>query len=212
MSMQLSDLIADHKAALMDAATKFTASNDADFKRHLDVAVRDVSRVLTRVIASTLTVQAGVSYYDAPADIMKPKYSTWGDEARRRLPHWDVDYPNNLPNMTLVEDGGARKIALTPAPTAQQIAVLGAEYPYRYYAVHVLSDVDGETTLPEAQRDLLLLRAAAEAMRELSAHGVAKPIHIGGSVSVSMPRNGTPAALYEMLMKEYRGQAWRFSL
>jgi len=209
MGMRLSELVADHKAALMDAAAKFTAAADADFERHLDIAARDVSRVLPRVISATLTVEADVAFYAAPADLIKPKYSTWGDAAKQRLSRWDANYPHYLPKMSLVEDSGARKIALTPPPTACQIAVCGSEYPYRYYARHALSDVEGETTVPEDRRDLLLLRAAAEAMRELAAHGVAKPIQIGGSVSVSMPKNGTPAALYEMLMKEYRGQAWR---
>ncbi|HYC64947.1 MAG TPA: hypothetical protein VEC14_09465, partial [Reyranellaceae bacterium] len=166
------------------------------------------SRGLPRVISATLIVEAGVSFHAAPADLMRVKYATWGDDAKRRLPRWDPDYPMDLPRLSLAEEAGVRKLALMPAPTAQQISVCGAEYPYRYYARHILSDIEGETTLPEDRRDLLLLRAAAEALRELAVRNIHKPVQMRDGLH-SAPRNGTPAALYELLMQEYRGQAWR---
>jgi hypothetical protein len=203
MSMLLSDLVADHKAALMDSAALFTAAADADFIRHLTAALPDVSRLAPRTVQASITVAAGVRLYAAPADLVDVKYPLWGDAERARIPRHDPDYPRHLPKLRKAEDDGVLSLALDPPPTACQISVCGADYPYRYYALHVLSDTAGATTLPEGKRDVLLLRALAEAMKELMNRNVHKPVQLRDGLQ-SGPKNGTPAAIYEALMEEWR--------
>ncbi len=65
-----------------------------------------------------------------------------------------------------------------------------------------MATTDSDTTVPDEHRGLLLLRAQAEAMQELAARNIAKPVQLrdgqGGA-----PRNGVPAALHAQLMDAF---------
>lgn len=84
-----------------------------------------------------------------------------------------------------------------------QLSVWGATFRFWYFAQHVLSEAPGLTTINPSDRGLLLLRAQAEAMRELAMRNVIKPQAMRDGYS-STPRNGTPAALFETLLAEFK--------
>ena len=139
-TMSQGDLVADLKAYLNDAASKFTAASDADFIRHLDVAASDMGRVRKRTRIGTLTLVAGQMTYPAPTDIRQPKFPLWGQNELRERKPWLSNWPGKLPRLSLIDGDGGDELALDPAPTAQQISDLGSEYKYYYFADH---HVDG---------------------------------------------------------------------
>jgi hypothetical protein len=202
--MTRAELAADLKASLQDAASVFTAPDGADFLRFLDKAALDFYRVRPRTLLGELTLVADQFAYEAPDDLLAYKSALWGTD--RRIQPWEKSWPGRLPDVYLCEDGGARALHFLPAPTAQQISVLGSTYKYWYFASHQIGDTEADTTILSGQRGLLLLRAQAEAMREMAMRNISKPVQMRDGVS-SGPRNGTPAALYAALMKEFEEAA-----
>ncbi|HHJ11819.1 MAG TPA: hypothetical protein ENK00_01455 [Chromatiales bacterium] len=205
--MSQSDLVGDLKAMLMDAANKFTAAADADFQRHLDLAALDLGRFRPRTLVGTLTLVADQSNYPAPSGLLRPKFPLWGTAEKRARRPWDGNWPGRLPRLTLVENAGTRELWLSPPPTAAQIADLGATYTYYYFAGHVIDMDAAKTSVQPGDRHLLLVRAAAEALQELANNGVTKPVQLGNAGVGSMPKNGTPGALADSLLKHYEAMA-----
>lgn len=202
--MTRAELAEDLKASLQDAADVFNAPDGADFLRFLDKAALDFYRVRPRTLLGELTLVADQFAYEAPDDLLAYKSALWGSD--RRIQPWEKHWPGRLPDVYLCEDGGVHELHFLPAPTAQQIAVLGSTYKYWYFASHQIGDTEAETTILSGQRGLLLLRAQAEAMREMAMRNIGKPVQMRDGVS-SGPRNGTPAALYAALMKEFEEAA-----
>jgi len=206
MALSLADVLPDYKAALHDAASVFKgtqADPDADFKRHLQTAARALGRDGKRSATQlgTLTLLAGqATYTDVPADLVAPKVSDWGVGEQ---PAWMIP-PGALPVMRLATQDGAPVLVLRPAPSAAQIAAFGAAYRYYYLAAPVL-DADA-STVADADRDLLVLRAMVEAARELVNRNLHKPVAMQPG-SGSYPSNQTPAGWYQMLLDEYRKAA-----
>ncbi|MEW6647194.1 MAG: hypothetical protein AB1450_08355 [Pseudomonadota bacterium] len=196
--MSKADLVADLKASLHDAADIFTAANDADFERHIDVAALAMGSKRPRTLLGSVTLSADVMTYLAPDDIVAPKFPIWGVNERNRYRQYERGYPGQLPRLSLV--GG--ELHLTPAPTAAQIAALGATYKFYYYAAHQVAADAAQTTIRAGDRGLLLLRAQAEAMRELAVRNSGKPVAMRDGMS-GQPRNATPAALYRELLDEF---------
>jgi len=206
-TMSETDLVADLKAALNDAATAFTAASDADFKRHLANAALDLGRLRRRTLVATLTLVADQRNYTAPAGLIWPKYPLWGVVEKARSNPWEKNWPGRLPRLHLVEDATTgRELHLDPPPTAAQIAALGTTYRYYYYAGHTVDADAAKTTVHTSARDMLLLRAAAEAMRELAYRNSKKPVQLRDGLG-SAPRNSTPAALADWLMQEFERRA-----
>lgn len=204
-SMSRADLIADLKASLQDAARVFTATADADFIRHLDTAALDMSRKRPRTLLGTLKLEADVFDYPAPADFYIYKSALWGVTARRIQP-WEKHHPGKLPDVISALNGSIREIHLLPAPSAHQINVLGSSFKFYYYAAHSIGDMAAATTIQADDRGLLLLRAQAEAMKEMSMRNIGKPVALRDGIS-NGPRNGTPQYLYEQLMKFFEKEA-----
>lgn len=205
MAMTKADLVAELKAILMDCADKFITANDADFIRHLEIAALDLSRVRPRTLLGSVTVEADVTDYSAPADMRLPKAPLWGVNEQHRTRPWNARFPGQLPRLSYVNG----MLHLMPAPTAEQITLLGSTFKFYYYARHVIGDTAEETSVNAGDRHLLLIRAAAQAMQELAANGVTKPVSLGrGTASVgSMPKNGTPAALSVQLISLFEAMA-----
>lgn len=191
-TMSRADIRADLKDSLHDAASVLSDPDDLD--RCLDAAVEHLGELAPRTLAASLNLLAGVSEYTAPADYRRFKMALWGASTVARP--WDKAYPGRLPDVLHVE--GA--LVLMPAPTAQQISILGREYRYFYFAGYTLSETAGLTTVQPALRGTLLLRAQAECCKEMALRNFAKPVSIGGG---TVTRNGTPAALYQFLMDEF---------
>ncbi|MFP4615570.1 MAG: hypothetical protein ACLFRB_06810 [Thiohalorhabdus sp.] len=205
--MDEASLVADLKASLHDAGSVF-ADDDSDFQRHLALAALDLGRKVPRILSSELALEADVAVYDAPSDLIRPVSHRWGAAAIRRRNPWDRGWPGRLPRLTAEGDAAeGRVLVLIPPPTADQITALGAALPYTYRAVHQVGDAEADTTVQPAHRGLLLLRAQAEAMKELAARNIAKPVQLrdgqGGA-----PKNGVPASLHAQLMDAFeRGAA-----
>lgn len=203
-TMSLTDLMADFKASLHDAANIFIAANDGDFSRMLNVAALDMARVRPRTLVGSAVLVADTDSYAAPSDLVAYKTDLW---SAQRLPQpWEPNYPGPLPRVQLLEDGGVKKLVFTPAPTALQITVLGSAFRYYYFAAHVIDATAANTSIRAGDRNLLLLRAQAEAMREMALRNIAKPVQLRDGISQS-PKNGTPAALYGALMDEFERMA-----
>ena len=199
-TMSRADLRAELKDSLHDAAS--VLADPADFDRCLAVAAEDLGRLMPRTLASTLTLVAGQAEYAAPADFLRFKMALWG--ASTPVQPWDKCYPGRLPDVS----DAAGLLVLSPAPTAMQIALLGASYRFFYFAGYAVADAAAQTTVPEHSRSLLLLRAQAEACRELALRNVSKPVTMRDAVG-SQPRNGTPSALYQMLLAEFETRVGR---
>lgn len=197
-SMSRADLVADLKASLRDAAATFTAAAEADFVRHLDKAAADMHRVKPRTLIGEITLIAGEGEYDAPADLVRFKSAIWGMGVSTTQNPWDRSWPGALPRCREV-DG---QLSLRPAPTAQQVGLLGAAYKFYYVARDSIADAAENTTISPVDRDLLLLRAQAEAMLELSLRDSVRPVQVGGGFG-QQAKTGTPAALHAALMTEW---------
>lgn len=207
-SMSETDLALDLKASLQDSASVFSGAADSDFKRHLAAAAIAFSYKRPRTLVGAVTLVADQAQYDAPAGCHCYGSSLWGIAPRRRAQPWEKTWTGRMPMVRLVETANdpslVRKLQLDPPPSAQQIAVLGADFRFYYYGAHVISTDAAKTTIVPGDRQLLILRAQAEAMRELAVRMVTKPVIMRDTMS-SVSRNGTPAALYEKLLEEFMG-------
>lgn len=202
-TMSQGDLVGDLKASLQDSAEIFVAANDADFKRHLDLAALDLTRYRPRTLLSEITLIADQGAYPVPAECWVFKSTLWGTT---RPQPWDKTWTGKLPAAMVVEGSAARELHLTPAPTAAQIAMLGDTYKFYYFAKHVIDPTAALTSVQPSDRGLLLLRAQAEAMKEMAMRNIKKPVAMRDGMS-SAPRNGTPSALFDILMKQFEGMA-----
>lgn len=204
MGIALSALVADYKASLQDAAKVF--ADPADLERHLRAAARALAtekRPRTKAGSFTLVADQG-DYTGVPADLLSPKVGTWGIVNTKP---WNLP-GGGLPVLMLATDASdAPVLRLTPAPTCEQIRAYGSEYHYYYLADHTLSDVEADSTITERDRNLLILRAQVEGMRELAFRNTTKPVTLRDASAGGAPSNMQPAALYERLLKEWKEAA-----
>lgn len=202
-AMNEADLVADLRASLQDARNVFTAADDADFKRHLKTAALDLGRRRARTLVGSLALiadQAG--YAPLPAGFLFYKSHLWGVAPKASPKPWENGYPGRLPTGRVVEEGGLRKLYLDPPPTSAQISVLGADFRYYYGAGHLVGAAEADTTVLAGDRGVLLLRAQAEAMKEMAMRNIMKPVAMRDGMS-TQARNGLPSYLYEKLMQEF---------
>jgi hypothetical protein len=200
MAVLLADLVQDLKGSLKDAWNAFDAPDNADWVRHLTAAAQDFGRVRPATMAGSLSLEEGVSDYPAPAGFVRFKLSLWSSSQTRTPKPWEKTWCGPFPRVH-VADG---LLVLDPAPTAQQIAILGSEYRFFYYAGLVVGAA--ESTVQESERGLLILRAQAEAMRELAMRGVTRPTSTRDGYS-GTPREGSPAVLAREFLAEFERRA-----
>lgn len=202
-TMTEADVVADLKRSLHDAGAAFDAPNDADWKRLLGVALTAMQAKRPRTLLGTLDITADeVRYAVTASDFAQYKTHVWGSRPPKP---WDPSYPGALPRVTAVHDAGGWALMFDPAPSAEHIAAYGSTFRFWYFGKHVLDAAsESLSTLAAADRPLLLLRAQAEAMRELSMRNVNKPVQLRDGFS-GTPRNSTPAALYRELLSEFEG-------
>lgn len=197
--MRRADLVSDLKASLRDAAATFTAAADADFVRHLDKAAADMHRVRPNSKVGQVTLVAEQQAYDGPPDMLRFRYPL-----RRRvaLKPWDPGYAPAF----YVRHAIGSKLVFDAPPSPAQIAVHGSNFAFMYVALDSIGDTVGETTIAAPDRDVLLLRAQAEALLELSLRDSVRPVQIGGGFG-QQAKTGTPATLYHELMAEWARRA-----
>ena len=197
--MSLASLVADLKASLFDAASVFIGEDDADFKRFLAQALPDLQwkRPLTKLAEVTLV--AGTASYEVPAgDFVALKMDLWRDVGKLPRP-WEPGYPGALPRITAQQGATGWELVFETAPTASMLAWLGSTCRFYYFAQHAIGEQAADTTVAEADRGLLLLRAQAEAMLALAVLNAGKPVQLRDGLS-GTPRNSTPAALHQVLL------------
>jgi hypothetical protein len=200
-SMSQRDLVADLKRSLHDAAELFNAAGDGDFERMLATAAVAMQDKRPRTQLGQVTIAADEPRVPlALADFHRYKTHVWGSRAPAP---WDPSYPGALPRISAVNEGATWALVFDPPPTARHIATYGSTCRFWYFATHSIGAEAADTTLAPADRPLLLLRAQAEAMRELTMRHVHKPVSLRDGYS-GAPRNSTPAALYEALMAEWK--------
>jgi hypothetical protein len=202
-TMSEADLVADLKASLFDAKNVFTTAQDGDFKRFLQQALPDMQfkRPITRL--GSLTLVAGEGRYAIEEDDFAAlKTDLWREPSKVPKP-WDPAYPGALPRVSAVRELDAWFIQFEPAPTALHLAALGSAFKFYYFAAHAINAVAADTTVNPQDRGLLLVRAQAEAMLALGMRNAGKPVQLRDGLS-GTPRNSTPAALHELLMRLFR--------
>lgn len=201
MGVPLTALVGELKASLGDAAERFSGeAADAAFERHVRRAALDFGRVRPVTQAGTLSLVAGQAQYPAPADFVRWKLALWGDAERRRPRPWERGWPGPFPAVEVLAGGAV--LCLSPAPTALQISVLGADYGFLYFAGLAAGATAETSTVTEADRGLLVLRAQAEAMRELAMRESVRPVSMRDGFT-GQARNGTPAGLAQAFLAEF---------
>ena len=199
-SMSSADLVSDLKRSLHDAASVFNAADDADFLRLLGLAAVAMQSKGPRTLLGTVTLTADEQQYPlALANFAQYKTHAW---AGRPVLPWDPCYPGALPRVSAAQEGAQWALVFDPAPSGKHIAAYGSTFRFWYFAAHAIGATAAETTLALPDRSLLLLRAQAEAMRELSMRNINKPVQVRDGFS-GTPRNSTPAALYVALLEEW---------
>ncbi len=205
-SMSKADLVADLRGMLKDAVNKFAGEANEDLERILDFAALDLGRVRPRVRLGSITVIANQTEYTAPADFLRPLSLIWGHEKRAERSPWDSNWPKTIPSIEFVESDSGLVLLLSSKPSATQIVDFGSLCKFKYFAGHSVDAVAANTSVKPADRHLLLIRATAQALSELAANGISKPVQLGPGVG-SMPKNGTPAALAESLLEQFERMA-----
>ncbi|WP_114153002.1 hypothetical protein [Chromobacterium haemolyticum] len=185
------------KASMLDSANVFKPE---DYLRHIDTALEDYSRRKPLQCLGELALSVGRTVYDCPAALLTLQGLDWGRDAKAGLNPWDDRWPGRLPELRLLDGEDGRKLYLSPAPNARQLALLGGQAVYRYGTAHQLSD--SASTVPPVDAALLLVRAQAEAMRELAMRNSSRPLQMQDGLT-STPKNGTPSYLYTVLIEEF---------
>ncbi len=202
LPMAFATLVSDLKATLHDSAAVFRAEGDADFKRFLLAALPDMQakRPITRLGEISLFVEQA-RYAVTYPDFAGLKVPLWSDAGKLPQP-WEPAYPGPIPRLAALWDGAAWWLEFETAPNWRHLACLGDKCRFWYFGSHVLSE-DGETTtIAPADRGLLLLRAQAEAMRELAVRNAGKPVQLRDGFT-GWSRNSTPAALHKDLLDAF---------
>jgi hypothetical protein len=202
-SMSQADLVADLKRSLHDTANVFDAALDADFVRFLNQALPDMGWKRSRTLVGQVLLVAGTPSYslaDYP-DFYAYKTHLW-EPVAGRLQAWEPGYPGAVPRISSYRDGTGHWLQFDPAPSAEHMALRGTTCKFYYMASHAIGTDAPDTTVAQQDRGLLLLRAQAEAMLELTLRNVAKPVQLRDGLS-GTPRNSTPRALFDALLAQF---------
>lgn len=199
--MKRPDLIQAYKSSLLDAQRAFTADEE-DYARHIIVALDEVNRLRPRHVLGTLMINAGAVEYPCPDDLITVFATHYGRNEKTYRNPWDANYPSVfLPSVFVAFDAmGHRVLRLNRTPSAHLISVLGSVCEYEYTAAHIVTAE--VSTLTAIDAGLVMLRAQAEAMRELAMRNSSQPTQLRDGLTNS-PANGTPSHLYTLLMSEF---------
>ena len=199
-----SEVLALYQESLLDAKRVF---KEPDYARHLDTALRALNEVRPQLKFTEFTLAPFRHMYACPADLVRIHACMWGRTHKATTRPWDDCFMGRLPEWRIFSNtAGARFLRAEPAPLPRQIDVAGMQCELMYTADHVLSET--ECTLNEIEIGLLILRAQAEAMREISAQNSTQAYQLREGIS-STPKNGTPAYLYSQLIAEFEQRAAR---
>ena len=203
MSMARADLADDLVRSLGSSAEHFDREQGgAGFDRLLDAAALDMGRVQPRVMTDALSLVAGQAAYPAPAEMVRPQHPVWPPLPAQP---WARRYRGPMPLLRRVVRIAEVQVAVSPVPTEALVADVAGSLGYYYEARHSIGELAEETTIDPGWRDLLLLRAQAEACRELALSNVVKPIQLHRGMG-AQPTRAQPSVLYELLMSEFKAR------
>ena len=200
-TMSLEQLTKSLKTSLMDSAGLFLD----ELPQLLTIAAEDLAKVRRRTLVGSIQLRPGKDIYLAPEDLMDFKLSTWGQQQRKTMKPWQPKYPRQLPDVSVL-DGSPKYLVLSFIPTCGQIGLMGSEFRFFYFANHHIDEDGSKTTVSESERNLLLLRAQAEAMKWLSMRNVDKTVSAKHAIS-GASKGGVPAALYRILLEDWERRA-----
>ena len=197
------DLATTLRLSLHDSALAF--GEDADvFDRCVDIALKAFTRLRPHRQQVAVPWSFGGSDQDIPAEALRVAVVQWSD---RVISQWRTAGYLSPPaplQASIVQGSNGAKLRLA-APLHGKAPSAGTVY-VTLHTPHTLPLTDADDipqTVPDADEDLLLLRAQAEAMRELAARGITKPVTLRDGQSQG-PRNGTPAAMQGRLLQEWQ--------
>jgi hypothetical protein len=197
-------LVVSLQASLHDAAHPF-GEDGAVYDRCITVALQAFTRLRPRREQLEVAWSFGSAGHDVPADTLAVALVQWSEADVARWRSGGNLAPPAPLQASISQGATGPKLRLAAplhgrAPSAGTVCVT-------LHRPHVLraddADTDTHTTIPDTDFDLLHLRAQAEALRELANRGVTKPVALRDGQSQG-PRNGTPAALYERALHEWR--------
>lgn len=192
------EILARYAESLLDSKRAFS---DTDLPRHLDAALSALSEVRPQCKITLLNLVADRSIYPCPDDLLKVNKCLYGLNVKNSQNPWDDWYVGCLPHWHVFKNNNNQRVLFAnPAPTTLQLTIIGPECEIIYCAGHVLAD--DECSLNKDEIGLLILRAQAEAMREISMKNTTQSYQLREGIS-STPQNGTPAYLYKTLMEEF---------
>ena len=203
--MNRPDLLKAYSDSLLDSQRAFKAE---DFERHMDTALRDLTQFRPRRMLAELNAMPMQREYECPADLIEVLATHYGRAEKAQRQPWDAGYPTQrLPEVTVqYRADGSRYLQVFPAPSYQLLAQIGTVVGYEYSAGHVVTD--SYSSLTPVLVHLAILRAQAEAMRELAMRNSSMPTQVKDSLT-NTPANGTPSYLYQLLMDEFYGRVKR---
>ena len=203
--MNRPNLLKAYSESLLDSQRAFKAE---DFERHMDTALRDLTQFRPHRVLAELNVLPMQREYECPADLVQVLATHYGRAEKMQRQPWDAGYPTQrLPDVKVrYRADGSRYLQVFPAPNYQLMAQIGAVVGYEYSAAHIVTEE--VCTLTEVDVQLAILRAQAEAMRELAMRNSTQPTQIKDSLT-NTPANGTPSYLYTLLMNEFYGRVRR---
>lgn len=193
------DFLARYKGSLLDSVRAFS---DADLERHADISLSALSRIKPKHCITQISLVVGRCLYPCPANLISIHACYWGRGHKAAVQPWEDHYAGKLPEWSVTyNEAGIRFLRALPAPTFSQINTLGSYTELEFCADWQWDEIHGLETL-------LMLRAQAEAMRELAAKNATTAYNIREGISAT-PKNGTPAYLYEQLLQEFERLAGR---
>ena len=197
--MNRPNLLKAYSESLLDSQRAFKAE---DFERHMDTALRDLTQFRPHRVLAELNVLPMQREYECPADLIEVLATHYGRAEKAQRQPWDAGYPTQrLPEVTVqYRADGSRYLQVFPAPSYQLLAQIGTVVGYEYSAAHIVTEE--VCTLTEVDVQLAILRAQAEAMRELAMRNSTQPTQIKDSLT-NTPANGAPSYLYTLLMNEF---------
>ena len=203
--MNRPDLLKAYSDSLLDSQRAFKAD---DFERHMDTALRDLTQFRPHRMLAELNAMPMQREYECPADLIEVLATHYGRAEKAQRQPWDAGYPTQrLPEVTVqYRADGSRYLQVFPAPSYQLLAQIGTVVGYEYSAGHVVTD--SYSSLTPVLVHLAILRAQAEAMRELAMRNSSMPTQVKDSLT-NTPANGTPSYLYQLLMDEFYGRVKR---
>ena len=160
--------------------------------RAINAALIALSKDRPYLQTDTVTLVDGQSLYPVPTDFIAYSGTDWG-----------LSLSGARPRVVSALKGPAlgKCLRFIPCPSSDVIADAGASFEYRYHCLHVLTDT--ETSLTDAEHDLLITRSMAALMRDLITANVTDPVQMHRGMG-SVPNQASPRVAFNALMNHYR--------